>query len=54
MSDSINIENGVEESTPLSLEEIVSQTDELFNTTVQDIIIKLSTKQESVEESLPF
>lgn len=54
MSDNISIEEvGVEQSTPLSLEEIVTQTNILFNSEVERIVLELaSTNQE--EDILPF
>lgn len=59
MSDNISIEEvGVEQSTPLSLEEIVSQTNERFNNELQRLVLEHTQgntlKDEISYDDMPF
>lgn len=54
MSENISIEEmGVEQSTPLSLAEIVAQTNDFFNSELERIVQEISNNNQE-EDSIPF
>lgn len=54
MSENISIEEvGVEQSTPLSLAEIVAQTNDFFNSELERLVQELASENQS-ENDIPF